>query len=363
VTTSRAKKLAAVADVSPIEAPPSAFPTIGPEEIFAPLPPIQWIVEGLDLCAGPPAMFAGYGYSGKTTAAQSLALSVAAQLPHAWNCFRCAGGRVVHIDYEQGARLTREKYQRMARALAISPSDVRERLAVSVHPPTYFDQPGVEDHLCRLLDGATLAIVDSMRAASPSLDENASDVRRVLDALARVSERTGCAPVMIHHARKPSQQAAGGAKMAIRGSGAIFDACSSVLVFEAEKGEPTRVSHEKAKATGRLAADFLLRIDDVEIDGNPRGGLVVTAESAPDRASQSDEFEKVKRKAAIERCRAELRVLFGATPEQGGADAIAARVGRKVTDVRAALRLMVEDGEVNASGSTSNRRHKWLGRE
>jgi len=59
-----------------------------------------------------------------------------------------------------------------------------------------------------------------------------------------------------------------------------------VLVFEAGKGEPVRVSHEKARTSGRLADDFLLRIVDTEVDGNNRGGLMVVAEGAPARGEQ-----------------------------------------------------------------------------
>src|SRR5690606_34423035 len=51
------------------------WPTIPVEEIFAPLPPINWLCQDLGLAPGAPAVFGGYGFGGKTMSAQSMALS------------------------------------------------------------------------------------------------------------------------------------------------------------------------------------------------------------------------------------------------------------------------------------------------
>ena len=129
----------------------------------------------------------------------------------------------------------------------------------------------------RECEGYDLVILDSLRAGAPSVEENDSKVRRVLDVTTRVSEVHECVFIVIHHARKPNGSSAGGAKMAIRGSGALFDACESVFVFEADKGKPTRVTHEKARTTGIPADDFELVIEDVEEQDDPRSGLRVSA--------------------------------------------------------------------------------------
>lgn len=253
------------------------LPRLGVAEIFAQLEPIPWLLQALDLCPGAPAMIAGYGYSGKTVAAQDLALAVVSG-QQAWGAFAVRRGPVLHVDFEQGARLTRQRYQRLAAGRLLTPDEL-DGLALIAMPRTYLDSDGAEDVWCRECDGSTLVVFDSLRAAAPSLEENDSGVRRVLDLLGRVSERTGATMLVLHHSRKPSQERNGGARMAIRGSGALYDACSSVLVFEAEKGQPTRCYHEKARTTGRTADDFEIRIADLEIDGNPRGGLSVVAES------------------------------------------------------------------------------------
>lgn len=327
----------------PADQPPVPLPWLETATIFEPLPPVPYVLGALDICPGAPALVAGYGFSGKTVACQSLALSVATG-GLAWGTYPVSQGRVCHIDYEQGSRLTRERYQRLALGMDVGPSDIGDRLRLATMPPMYLDGTAAEDVLCRELDGCTLAIVDSLRAAAPSVEENSSDVRRVLDMLGRVSERTGCAAIVIHHSRKPQRDAPGGAKMAIRGSGAIFDACGSVLVFEAAKGMPTTVSHEKARTSGVLAEDFSLTIADVPNGGDERWGLIVSAEAVPRAASGGS--------AALDRAKEQIRAYLiehGSAPSKNAA---LARIGGDRTKFYAAVGEMVRDGEVEMEGTS-----------
>lgn len=305
-------------------------------------------------------MWAGYGYSGKTAAAQSAAIAIAGGVGKVWDCFSAGPGRVMHIDYEQGSRLTRERYQRLAVPHMLGPAELESRLSLVTMPTMYLDNQKAEAELERLVEGQTLVIIDSLRAAAPTLDENSSEVRTVLDMLSRVSEHTGAAFVVIHHARKPQQNAGGGAKMAIRGSGALFDACSSVLVFEGEKGQPTRVSHEKARTSGRPADDFELTITDFADGSNERAGLLVTASSAEDREARKDDAERERLATKTAKLKDELRDLFAQEPDQPGADTIASLIHRKPSDVRPVLNLLVEAGEVERTGKGRAVRHRLV---
>lgn len=255
---------------SPIIAPdtPSGF-----SEIFAALPPVDWLVRHLDIAPGAATLIAGYGFSGKTMAAQSMCVSVATGRT-LWGQLAVKKGRVLHLDYEQGKRLTFERYQRLTRGLDIDPRELEATLRTRCLPPFYLNTPGAEEQLVRECEGHALLLVDSLRAATPGVDENSSDVRRWIDMLGRISERSGASVVLIHHARKPSGDAVGGSKTAIRGSGAIFDACASVLVFSAESGQFPAVSHEKARISGKPAADFSMRISDT-----PNDGVIVTMQA------------------------------------------------------------------------------------
>jgi hypothetical protein len=330
---------AAVAGSSPNDGHQTEPAWLGVSEIFEPLPPMQWLVQALDMAGGAPALLAGYGFSGKTVAAQALAVSVAAGMP-AWGQLNVRRGVVRHFDFEQGARLTRERYQRLAMGMSVSPAELDGRLALWALPRFTFDSEGAEDKLCRWLEGVDLAIIDSYRAACPAIDENSSEARLPLDMLARVSERTGCVPLVIHHARKPSQNSAGGAKMAIRGSGALFDACSSVLCFEGIKGAPTRVSHEKARNTGRPANDFALRVRDT--DG---GGLLVAMEGA---AGDGVAVSPDERFTALQE---QVREFFRANGAQGDKDVIRERLGVRKQSLVAAMGALITRGELVQGGT------------
>lgn len=251
------------------EPPPidlSVWNIVSITDLAEPLGPIPWLCESLKLAPGPVALFAGYGYSRKTLALQSLGLSVAFGKP-AWGVFGCKEGTFVHLDYEQGRRLTQERYQRLARGMGRELADLEAKaLKVCIMPSVYLDQTDIEDRLMALCEGASFVLVDSLRAAFPTADENSSEVRRYLDALSRIAERTGAVIAVIHHARKPNGANGGGLSHMIRGSGALFDACQSVFVFEGEKGKPTRVHHLKERIRGLELDSFGLTSEDIYDD-------------------------------------------------------------------------------------------------
>jgi RecA-family ATPase len=242
--------------------------------IAVPIPVVPCLVPEIGLVAGGGAthLVAGYGYSGKTLALQSMALSLAAGRP-VWGAYSGRPGRVLHVDLEQGDRLTRRRYQRLAAATGVDLSSLGDSLALAIMPQLSL----LRDHFVQwrdLMAGRDLVIVDSLRAASGGQDENSSDIRSCLDMLGELSEATQCRPVLIHHSRKPQRDDPGG-RFAIRGSSAIYDACDAVYLFSAQKGEPVAVEQAKARTQGDSIPDFALVISDVEIDGEARAGLRV----------------------------------------------------------------------------------------
>lgn len=248
---------------------------LGVRALAEPLPPIPWLCEPIRLAPGAVSLVAGYGYSRKTMALQSLALSIATGRS-VWGLYSCRRGRVVHLDYEQGKRLTQERYQRLARGIGSELGELDDdALRVACLPRVYLETQDAVDSLLPVVDGAALVIVDSLRAAFPHADENSSEVRTYLDALSHLSERTGACIVVIHHARKPNAANGGTATHAIRGSSALFDACQSVYVFEGEKDTPTTVHHQKDRIAGSTVADFGLASEDVHGVTGSRWGLRV----------------------------------------------------------------------------------------
>lgn len=332
----------------------SRYVVLAASDIARPLPPVDWLVERIGLTHGAPLMIAGYGFSGKTVAAQALALDLAApsQGPfrQVWRLFpaRTKPCRVLHLDHEQGLRLTAARYQRLARARGLALEGLP--LGLISLPDLYLDWPATEAELLRVCEHYDVVIVDSLRAAAPGLEENSSDFRRPLDLLTRVADKTGCTGIVIHHARKPTKDAAGGAKTSVRGSGALFDACASVLVFEGVKDGPTLVSHEKSRVSGLLCDDFELRVEDVE-QGT---GLKVTAQ-----IHEEETEEQVADRARIDaqrQCKLDRQSIRKAFREHDptaaepcapfSREGIAGQIGRARIPARAAWDSLVDRGEL-----------------
>jgi hypothetical protein len=247
-------------------------------EIFAPLPPVSWRVRGLQICPGRPCILGGYGASAKTLSAQQLALAVASGTP-AWGYFDTELGNVVHLDYEQGFHATAQRYQRLAFGHHIEPRALSDRLRLGVFPRVYLDQPGAYDVYAKLVDGVHLVVLDALRGAAPSSDENDSSIRACIDNLTRVAEATGCSFVLLHHARKQQKDVGADDKEGLRGSAGIFDGAGAVYLLRAQKdpNEPRAVKQIKpaAEAAGRQVEDFRLDVLDIPAPGNPTAGVRV----------------------------------------------------------------------------------------
>lgn len=309
------------------------------EDVFAPLPRIDWLCEGLRLArTGGVVLFAGYGYSGKSIFSQALALAVAGGTA-VGERHPCRRGPIVHLDWEQGAYMTNLRYQRLSLGMGIHPqrggtAAFGGALAVQSFPGLRLDQAGVEDRLRKLMEGRRLLIVDSLRAACPSLDENSSEIRRPLDMLNALADRTGCVPVVIHHAKKKQEAMSSDLRTVVRGSSAIFDAAASVYVFTAKEGEPVLVSHVKERF-GRPVRPFRILFEGDDDDGplrvsvTPDGEFGESVELARDRELQ-------------EQILATLREHPGCP----SVDAIRAHVRAKKERVVDTLRMLAGQGRV-----------------
>lgn len=333
--------LAAGGKLEALTAPriPERWNIVDVTALATPLPPIPWLCEPLRLAPGAVTLVAGYGYSRKTMALQSLGLSVAAGRT-VWGLWSCRRGPFVHLDYEQGRRLTQERYQRLARGMGFELGDLSaDALRVGVMPRAYLDDASVADEIVRIVEGAAFVLVDSLRAAFPHADENSSEVRAHLDMLTRVSERTGATIAVIHHARKPSAQNGGTETHSIRGSGALFDACQGVFIFEGEKGQPTKVHHQKERVTGAELETFALDSEDIPLGANPRWGLRVVHKDAEQLAQMTETPLDATKRAIVREIERSKRPF-------SSANQIYARVKGTRTVCLAALKELTEDGDV-----------------
>lgn len=335
-------------DERPVSAP-AARPLvewISTPDIFAPLPPTPWRVRDLHICPGRPTVLGAYGGTGKSIVAQSLALSYAAGRS-AWGQFSTGrGGRVRHVDKEQGRHATLKRYQRLALGMGITPAELESNLEVAILPPLSLTSDGAEDALCREFEGVELAVFDAFRGMVPGVDENDSRVREHLDICTRVSERIGTAFVFLHHSGKSgADDERKDKRQKLRGSSGIFDAAGAVFILDVV-GEGLLVTEAKppAEAEGGKVAPFALRIEDVAIGSDPTAGLRVVhaaEESLRAPAAPGNGFAKLKE---------EVLGLLRAEGTLNSKNKIAARIKGTRADKLQAIDELLEDGTITQVG-------------
>ncbi len=340
----------------------SLAPFIPIDELFAKQQDAAFLVPALGIAPGAATGFFGQGFVGKTIIAQDFGISVALGQP-LFGVYSTRRGKVIHLDHEQGLRITATRYQRMARVRGAWADDFRGWLDVAIHPRLNLTTPGAEDHYVRLFDGHALAIVDALKGATPGIDENSSEMRDYMGRLSRASERTGCAVLLIHHAGKTVVGGERPRKESGRGSSAIFDECQSVFVLTAGKGEPIRVSHEKDRELGHVLDDFGMRVEDVEINGDPRAGLRVTHLEGEQLASGDAEAalrrESLETKRACDAIRTALVRSPG--PFKGSREDLRGAAGVGAAAFGKALALLQTGNSVTKGGTYHQPEWIWTG--
>jgi hypothetical protein len=344
------------------------LPMLSGVDLATEMPPIPWVVEGLAWASGAPIILGGLGGGGKTMMLQSALMSIALGLP-VWGQFAARQGRVVHLDYEQGRRTTQWRYQRILRGMGRDPREVD--IGWACLPSLTLDADQAEEHLVRACYGATVAIVDSNRAAFPNADENSSKSRENMSRLQRVSERTGCAMIVIAHSRKPNGTDADSVQFALRGSGALYDASQAVYMLCGEGDLPPKCHMTKHRETRKAVPTFGLAIEDVPVDGVIRddGPLVVRyidpieiGAMYAEAKVRADSGEDVMA-ASAERLSthgARLMAIIGNAGETGASEAML-RAATKSTklDADAVLGALLDQGAVRCEGRRGDARW-WL---
>lgn len=266
------------------------WPKLTAADLASELPPVPWVCEALGMAPGAVTIIGGAGFGGKTVSMQSFLLSVASGR-QAWGYYNVKPGRAVHIDFEQGRHLTQIRYQRISRSMGVDLRELEGKIDLYALPGARLDDKTGPDELVRILDGATIAIVDAFRGAFPTAKENDSGVRSFLDMLQRVSEKTGCTIVVIAHSRKLTDDV--DIRSSLRGSGALFDAAQTVYMLDGHPRKSTRVSNTKDRLLGETREMFGLRVrDDVEpLGGADRKWGLVVEYTAPCEVQAEYRFE------------------------------------------------------------------------
>ena len=305
---------------APLEKPPDAPTTTTPargfvvvrgETLAQAVPPVPYVFRHFGVTPGRPTLLAGYGGIGKTFVGQWLGLAIAAGSGLVWG-LPVAKGPVLWLDYEMTLTPTRRRLQRIAHGMGVDLAALP--FGVVSMPSVYLSDDDSEDMLCRTADGHVLAFVDNLAAATATSGdkENESGIRRHLDKLTRVTQRTGCTFMTLVHERKAGKDEPGGLQR-VRGSSAITDAAGAVISIAAGEGDGI-LSLTQSKASARKAGnELLLRLEDVGMqlgDDDSEGLRVDVVNERPvDERQQAIEARilgvlaqgPVETKAALER--------------------------------------------------------------
>ena len=230
------------------------FTFVSPTQLFKALPPRPHFVN-LMLPKGAIVGMGGYGESGKSWGAYSLALSVVHGEP--WlGRFAVKKSPASILDYEMGDFESHRRIQTLTVGLgAKATSDI----ALCVYPKHALNSAEFVLALEQAVDRYPLVVIDSLRAATPGMDENDSSIRRYIDELRRLSNFNQVCIILLAHARKGGN---GELREQLRGSGAIFDAVNQLFHFNSEGDFIYSVQQTKSRF-GAPIPPFQFRIEDV----------------------------------------------------------------------------------------------------
>jgi len=235
-----------------------------PVDIEQDPPPIDYIVKDLELAAGRANMIVGYSNAGKTIAAEALAFAIAMGLP-AWGQFPVKRRKVLYLDAES-IIVTRENFARLAYAAGVSRSDLKQWLTV-VDSRYYLDVPNAELELANVLQtqGYGAVFIDTFRASTPSLDENAKEVSIPLYMLGRISQALNVPITVLHHEKKTNDNKRASVEEMISGHASIHGALG-VGISMIRDDESELISVRPSKRVRRGFKPFQLKIVDVGLE-------------------------------------------------------------------------------------------------
>lgn len=270
----------------------------------AEMPPVPYLSPRLGFAPGRPCCLVGYAGAGKTMLAADLALGVSAPEGMAATCWGGLPverrGRVVMIDLEVGDYLTKQRLTDLAHGRWAQLAQWSGRLAFACFPRWSLVSPGAEERLEATIKGAALCIIDSLTMLLGGQDENASSVADCIGLLARVSERTGCAILVLHHEGKPPADGPKAAHLRGRGSSAIQGMWSSQWAVASLGEGRLKLEHGKNQ-WGPLLESHSCQIADLTDEDGRKVGVrlapLSTPQDGPGAAAPAGALAAAKRQA------------------------------------------------------------------
>ena len=231
-----------LADFEGLPADPPEPRNYQPLDLFAPVPPVEWVVENI-LVQGEATLLAAPGGAGKSYFALALSLAVCAG---DWFLDgRTKQGRVMYVDEEGSPALA---LQRLAQLGATD--EVKSQL-------DYLSYPGVDlvRHPEKLIQDVQqtspiLVVLDSHAKVARASEENSNnEMGKVWDeGILRVARWCNCAVLVIHHTSAAGR---------IRGATSIVNSADQVLsMVKEQNGSRTLYPAKPRRRMNKLQFDF-----------------------------------------------------------------------------------------------------------
>lgn len=323
------------------------LPVVDVGDVPETMPPTAFVCERLHLAPGRPACLVGYAGAGKTLLAADLALAVAAREEMGvtfWGgLVPDRRGRVLMLDFEVGAEFTQRRLLALTKGRWGSLKDWAGRLAFSSFPRWSLVAPRAEEQLVETLRGYTLCIIDSLAAITPGVDENGKGMADAMALLTRVSERTGCALLILHHEGKPPAEGPRAAHLRARGHSSIQGIWSSQWAVTSQGEGRLLLEHGKTQFEGGARPVIHTQICDVH-DGEGQRVGVRLAPLGPVEAQEPGAPAPVPA-GALAKGKAEVLAILGALGPTNVTD-LMARLGVGKHTKYKALEVLQAEGKI-----------------
>jgi hypothetical protein len=277
--------------------------------------PLEYLCPGLCIThlAGKINIVGGLPNAGKGPLADHLAICFATGRP-VFGCMPCTPCNVLIVDFE-GARLTKRRIKRMAKAAGVPWRDLRDRLAIKdasqLGDPR---QPAFLGALVRVIKRRNIGVIVVDSYTSAMLCTDVDTRQNEFATFARALASVGVCVVAVAHARKPASGTKGETPTLadISGSGALGAmASTAVSCWKPDDADPYRVRVGCMRAPERGFETFEITFRDTADDGlalDFAGAQQVEARDAAEKIAKNagETTQNTRRVLEIVRAKREL---------------------------------------------------------
>lgn len=228
------------------------------EEACQPLPPLEWIVDGI-ISKPSVTIFFGAPKSMKTLLLQDLAMCVAHGLnwlpglpdKSSHKGFATSSTRVLWIDYENGVRRMKERLSAFTRGLNIKDP---KNLWWIVNPRPWLDA-SEKDHIGDLMQRiekykAGLVVIDHLAQVIGDVDLNTSPMAEIMGNFRVMVDELNIALIMAHHQVKSASRYGIKASESLSGHASILAGCDLAFLVERNENQEDQISIVPAAVRG-----------------------------------------------------------------------------------------------------------------